>query len=116
MALHLNLYHEIARQKRAKRRDPLKLSLFAVGLVAAGFAAYYLMELSAMSGISRELVRKQAEYQSMEPQANAAKAMEEELSGALRLSETFVQRIEGRFYWAPVLQQITSSFHARCRS
>jgi hypothetical protein len=106
MALHLNLYHETARMRQAQRRDPLKLSLFALAAIAAGFAGYYTMQLNAMSNLSAELARKRAEYDAVEPQAKAAREREEELSSIIKLSDTLVRRIEDRFYWAPVLEQI----------
>ncbi|HEX8312116.1 MAG TPA: hypothetical protein VF614_12410 [Chthoniobacteraceae bacterium] len=106
MALHLNLYHETSRLRQAKRRDPLKLSLFALAAVAAGLASYYAMQLNTMSNLSSELARKKAEFEAVEPQAKAARNREEELSSTIKLSDTLVRRIEDRFYWAPVLEQI----------
>jgi hypothetical protein len=69
MALHLNLYHETARARQAKRRDPLKLSLYALAAIGAALAGYYFLQLSAMSDLSRELARKKAEYDAIEPEA-----------------------------------------------
>ena len=106
MALHLNLYHETARLRQAKRRDPLKLSLFAMAAIAVGLAGYYVMQLNTMSNLSSELTRKKAEYDAIEPQAKAARQREEELSSTIKLSKQLVRRIEDRFYWAPVLEQI----------
>jgi Tfp pilus assembly protein PilN len=106
MALHLNLYHETARARQAKRRDPLKLSLYALAAIGAALAGYYFLQLSAMSDLSRELARKKAEYDAIEPEAKKAREREEELASTIKLSSTLVSRIEERFYWAPVLEQI----------
>jgi hypothetical protein len=106
MALKLNLYHEVAAQKRAKKRDPLKISLFVLAAITAGFAAYYFVELGNMSGIERELARKKAEFDAVEPAAKAAEKRQAELAEVLKLSELLVNRIENRFYWAPVLEQL----------
>ena len=107
MSLRLNLYHEIERQKLAERRDPLKLSMFGLGISAFLFAAYYIWQLGAAGSVSRELARKKAAFASLQPQASAAQKREEELSKTLKTSELLVKRIEGRFYWAPLLEQLT---------
>ena len=97
MALHLNLYHEIQKQKRAKSRDPLKLSVFGLTGIAVLFAGYYFWQLGAMSSMSRELTRKKAEFDAVEPQAKAAKKRQDEITLTLKKSELFLKRIEGRF-------------------
>ena len=107
MALRLNLFHEIARQKQAQRRDPLKLSIYGLSAVAALFAGYYVWQLGLASSVSREYARTKTEFDTLEPQARAAKKREEELATTLTTSQTLVRRIEGRFYWGPVLEQIT---------
>jgi hypothetical protein len=106
MALHLNLFHEIERQKLAERRDPLKLSMFVLAAIGALCAAYYAWELGRYGSVSRELGRKKAEFEAIDPKAKAAKKQEEELAGVLKVSDALVKRIEGRFYWAPVIQEL----------
>ena len=71
MALRLNLYHEIERQKQAQRRDPLKLSMFALGIMAVLFAGYYVWQLGVSGSVSRDLSRKRAEFKALEPQASS---------------------------------------------
>jgi len=105
MALRLNLYHEIERQKFAERRDPLKLSMFGLAVIAVFFAGYYVWQLGSAGVVARELSRKTAEFNSLDPQSKAAKKREEELSRTLKTSELLIKRIEGRFYWAPLLEQ-----------
>lgn len=107
MALHLNLFHEIEKQKALQRRDPLKLSMYGMGLVAAGLAGYYVLQLTSAGAASSELSRIEAEYNKLKPRAEQATRRKEELSVAIKTSETFVKRIEGRFYWATVLQHLT---------
>ena len=108
MALRLNLYHEIARQKQAERRDPLKLSMLGLAVIALLFAGYYVWQLGAFGILSRELNRKKAEFAGLEPQAKAAQQREEELAKTLKASELLVKRIEGRLYWAPLLEQLAT--------
>jgi Tfp pilus assembly protein PilN len=107
MALHLNLFHEIEKQKALKRRDPLKLSMYGIGLVGAGMAGYYFLQLASASAASSELSRVEMEYNKLKPQAEKATKRKEELGVAIKTSDTFVKRIEGRFYWATVLQHLT---------
>jgi Tfp pilus assembly protein PilN len=108
MALRLNLYHEIERQKQAERRDPLKLSMLGLAVIAVLFALYYVWQLGSVGILSRELSRKKAEFAALEPKAKAAQQREEELSKTLKASELLVKRIEGRLYWAPILEQLTT--------
>ena len=107
MALHINLNYERERAKLVRKRDPLKLSLFCLGLIAACFASYYFVQLAKLSGAGQDLSRKKAEFDSVDPQAKIAKKAEDDLAETMRTSETLVQRIEGRFYWAPLLEELT---------
>ena len=109
MALRLNLNHEILQAERARKRDPLKLSLWGLSVIAACFAAYYFFQLAKMGVISQEYAHKKGEFDAIQPKALAAKSREDELSETMRASDTLVQRIEGRFYWAPMMEQLVSA-------
>ena len=103
MALHLNLYHEIEGGRRQNRRDPLKLSMIGLAVVAAGFAGYYLWEQGVEHVLSSDLNTQQA-TRAISPSAEqAALKKEVELQAGIKLSETLVKRVEGRFYWASLL-------------
>ena len=106
MALHLNLYHEIQKQKIQSRRDPLKLGMVALGVVALCLAGYYFARLREASMVMSRLDQMEAQWEKMEPQMKAAKARETDLSVSIKTSDALVQRIEGRFYWAPLLGQL----------
>jgi hypothetical protein len=106
MALKLNLYHEVEKARAQRRRDPLKISLIVLSVVVIGFAAMYFVEMGRLAGISRELVRKKAEFDSIEPLAKKAREVEKALQQNFQVSDRLVKRIEGRFYWAPLLEQI----------
>lgn len=109
MALHLNLYHEVQKARKLKRRDPLKISMYGLAALAAGFASYYFVELGRMHGIAAELNKVQAEYNSLEPKAKTAKKREDEIALEVRKSELMERRIEDRFYWAPMLEEIAKT-------
>ena len=106
MGLRLNLYHEVLKEKALKRRDPLKISIYALSAIAAMCAAWYCYELVKMHTINDEYLAKKAEFDKTEPQAKAAKKKEDELSAQAAGSTQIVKRIEGRFYWAPLLAQL----------
>src|SRR4051794_12739897 len=98
MPLHLNLYHEIENTRAASRRDPLKISLYVLGGIAACFAAWYLWELASLKGLQHDLAKKKAEFAAVDPKAKAAKKQEEELTRTFKTSEKLIAKVEGRFY------------------
>jgi hypothetical protein len=106
MALKLNLYHEVDQARAQRRRDPLKISLIVLSVVVTAFAVLYFVEIGKLAVINRELVRKKAQFDEIEPQAKKAREVEKALQQNLQLSDRLVKRIEGRFYWAPLLEQI----------
>lgn len=106
MALHINLYHEIQKQRQLQRRDPLKLSLFGLGAIAVLFAGFYGIQLGRTHGINSELAKAKAAFDKIEPEAKAAKKRGEEASAGLELNSLLAKRIEDRFHWAPMLEQL----------
>lgn len=106
MALHLNLYHEVFKARALKRRDPLKLSMYGLSAVVACFAGYYVLELWKLHALNSELGGVKAEFAKLEPMAKAAKKREEDLQAQMKSGNLLVKRVEGRFYWAPLLEQI----------
>ena len=109
MAFRLNLNHEILQAERLRKRDPLKLSMIGLGVIAAGFACYYFFQLARMGVISQEYAQKKAEFDAVQPKAAAAKIREDELAITMRAGENMLQRIEGRFYWAPMIEQLVNA-------
>ena len=106
MALHLNLYHEIQKQRQLERRDPLKLSLFGLGAIVVLFATFYGVQLGRTHGINMELSKAKAEFDKVEPEAKTSRKREEEINAQIQLNEMLAKRIENRFYWAPMLEQL----------
>ncbi len=106
MGLHLNLYHEVNKAKAIKRRDPLKLSLYGLAAVIAGFAGYYVLELVQYHHISSQLMTVKGEFTKLEPLAKAAKKREIEINAEMKSGDLLVKKVEDRFYWAPLLEQI----------
>jgi len=108
MSLRLNLYHEIHQARSARKRDPLKISLYVLGGVVAGFAALYAVELGRYASVANDLSRKQAQFAKLEPEAAVAKKREESFQETQKINTKLVKGIEERFYWAPVLQQVAT--------
>lgn len=106
MSLHLNLYHEVIKAKALKRRDPLKLTMYALSAVVAGFAGYYVVQAVQLHSLNSELAAVKAEFDKLDPAAKAAKTREDELSAKLKSGNLLVKKVESRFYWAPLLEQI----------
>jgi hypothetical protein len=106
MALRLNLYHEVVKAKALKRRDPLKISIYVLSGIAALCTCWYILQVIKMSSLASELETVKGEFKRLEPTAKAAKKREDELAGQAKLSAQLEKRMEGRFYWAPVLAQI----------
>jgi Tfp pilus assembly protein PilN len=106
MPLRLNLYHEVQKQAALKRRDPLKLSLYGLGAIAACMAGYYFLQFGKSHGLNSELNRLKAEHAKLDPESKTAAKREEELTAKIKVNELMERRIEGRFYWAPLLEQL----------
>lgn len=106
MALHLNLYHEVQKQKALQRRDPLKIAMAGLGVVAVGFAGYYVLQLNTQRTLSNELRQLQAEYAELKPKAEAAQKRIDEIEVTMKQGEALVNRMEKRFYWAPILENL----------
>jgi len=105
MALRLNLYHEVHKAKALKRRDPLKISIYALSTIAALCACAYFIELVQMHSVNDTYTKAKAEFDKLEPQAKAARKKEEDLTNQAKNSELVGRRIEERFYWAPLLAE-----------
>lgn len=109
MALHINLYHEVQQQQRARQRDPLKLGILAMALIALAFAGYYVFRIGSVHEVTMRLAAAEEDWRKLEPKAKQAKTRENELNEAIRTSENLVKRVEERFYWAPVLAHIMAN-------
>lgn len=106
MPLHLNLYHEVASQKAASARDPLKIAMYILGAIVAVFALIYFWEYGKSSSLEHELSGRRAEFDKLDPHAREAEKREKDLKKTFETSDKLVAGIEGRFYWAPVLETV----------
>jgi hypothetical protein len=105
MALHIDLYHEIRAQQLARKRDPLKIAMLVAIVMAIGLIAWYGFRLQQVSRVRSRAGRIENDWKQISDQQEKAKAREAELSSLIKTVDTLTQRIEGRFYWAPVIGQ-----------
>lgn len=106
MPLTLNLLHEEQKQLQARQRDPLKLGLLGVVGIALLFMGYYAYRLIGSNSLGGRLRDRQAEWARQEPLSRAALTQESELNLTLGAAAAVTKRIEGRFYWAPLLDTL----------
>ena len=109
MALYLNLYHEVQKQKALQRRDPMKFAVAGLAAVALLLAGYYLLQLNSLRTLTNELKSLEADYAKMGPKAEAAKKRSAEAEVTVKVGDMLVKRMEGRFYWAPVLADLVKA-------
>lgn len=106
MPLHVNLYHEVQQQELARQRDPLRLGMLIGLIIATGFAANYFVVLERAHSIGVRFTDIQGEWAAIEPKAKDAKARAEKLDDEITASNAVMKRVDSRFYWAPVLDEI----------
>lgn len=106
MALRLNLYHEVLKARALKRRDPLKISIYVLSAIVAMCAGWYAYQMLKSNALNDQLKQLKTEFSKVEPMAKEARKREEELNQQGKASEQLAKRIEGRFYWAPILAQL----------
>lgn len=108
MPLRLNLYHELQLQKKQKAYDPLKISVLVMVVAACIMAVYYFSILRVTMAAKDLLQSSSDEYKKLEVEEKAAKEKEVELITQKTNSEILEKRMEGRFYWPQLLEDIAS--------
>jgi hypothetical protein len=94
------------RARAQRRRDPFKLSMIGLAVIMAGFVGWYFWSVGKAAILTRALDSQRAEFASKGPLGTAAVAEEVELKKKLGNSDRFIKRIEGRFYWSPLIQEV----------
>ncbi len=109
MPLTINLLHEEQFLLKQRKRDPLKLGLYALASVAALFVMFYGWRLISSKSLESQLKSRQAEWAKQEPASTAAAAQEKELAAQVAAADVVSKRVENRFYWAPLLETLLKS-------
>ena len=108
MALHLNLYHEIHRQAERERRDPVKLAGLAALLFAMLLVFWYFYRLSVVSRVEAKRQQVRSDWSHLEPEKKAAVENEVRLLAQQKSNQALFERLNERFYWAPLLDEIAT--------
>jgi hypothetical protein len=107
MAIHLNLLHEEIQEQRQRQRDPLKIGMMIVGAIGALLFLYYMWNVYQMLEINGRLSVVQHDWAKVEPKVSAAQRRSAELTGIINTTKILDGIIEGRFYWAPLLEKVS---------
>jgi hypothetical protein len=105
MALHLNLYHEIAQERVERRRDPLKLGVYGLILIGVCLAGYYLFRLNSVRLVRGDLKLLKADWEELSKREKVAMEREKELIAKREVVENLKTSIDTRFLWASFLQK-----------
>jgi hypothetical protein len=106
MPLQLNLLHEEILQQRQRKRDPLKLSIYAgIGIGALLVLNYLWTGYRVLEGKSH-LNWVQSEWSKIEPKVTAAQKRADELNGIISTTKALDTYIDRRFYWAHMLEKV----------
>ena len=108
MALHLNFYHEIHREEKQRARDPRKLAKLAGVVLVVIMVGYYFYRSSSVSGVQQELNRLRGEWAQLNPKAKQAEVDAGRFQAEARKNAALVEAVEGRFYWAPLLERVSA--------
>ena len=109
MAIRLNLYYEVQKTKKQRQYDPLKIAMICLGVIILGLAGYYFMQLGEATAVRDAYRAHKAESVKLAPLAIAAKEREIAVSKKVEMAKQLAKKVEDRFYWGPVLEQLISS-------
>ena len=107
MALHLNLLHEEILEQRQRQRDPLKIGMLVLCTLGALMVAYYLWNAYKVLAIRNQLAQAQHDWAKVEPKVTGAQKRSAELNGIISTTKVLDGMIDGRFYWAPLLEKLS---------
>jgi hypothetical protein len=107
MALHLNLLHEEIAEQRQRQRDPLKLGMLALSFIGVLMAVFYMWKAYQILDVKRQLGNVQREWAKVEPGVTAAQKRSAELNTIMSTTKVLDTFVDGRFYWAPLLQSLS---------
>lgn len=107
MALHLNLLHEQISEQRQRQRDPLKIGMLVLGGLAGLMMLFYLFKAYQTLEVKNRLGAVQHDWSKVEPRVTAAQKRAAELNGIISTTKVLDSMIEGRFFWAPLMQNLS---------
>lgn len=109
MAVHINLLREEQQIQTERKRDPLKLGLLGVLLIALVMLGYYLVQAAKLSGITRQVHQLEATWNAKKPDFEKAQARQAELSSLIAKADALRGIMNARFLWAAFLADLTNT-------
>jgi Tfp pilus assembly protein PilN len=109
MGLQLNLLHEEILEQRQRQRDPLKIGMLVLAGCGAILFLYYAWNAYRTIEIKTRLSHINADWKKIEPEVTKAQKRSEELTNVINTTRVLDDDIDGRFFWAPLLEKL-----ARC--
>ncbi len=107
MALQLNLLHEQIAEQRQRQRDPLKIGMMALATIGAFMLIFYVFKAYQTLQIKNHLTQVQHDWAKVEPKVTAAQTRSKELTATIGTTKVLDTIVEGRFFWAPLLQKLS---------
>lgn len=112
MPLRINLFYEHQKQEQARQRDPTKLGALGAVILVLLLVCYYGYRQSAVSMAVNKASRLRADWAKTEPELKAAATREQDLLAQQKVNQALIERIQGRFYWAPFLERFGTAVPA----
>lgn len=109
MALELNFLHEQLHLQKRRNRDPFKLALLSLLSLAIALVLFYFYRADHARRIRAQHAGLQEEYRRLAPLQAEALKQQQLLELAQKTSEKVITKIDGRFLWAPLLEQIVQT-------
>ncbi len=112
MLLDINLLHEEQTAMLERKRDPLKLGMLAVLLVATLLVIFYFSVSDKANRAKRELDAANSELTKLKPLVEEASIKEQELKKQLDAMELLRRGTQERLFVAPILELVLKSARA----
>ena len=109
MAINLDLYHEIRSAQKVAKRDPLKLGVYALIVLAILMGIYYTWRLADAHSKQQAFATVQTTWAKVSKQQTAAAARETECEETIKNATIFQDRTDHRFLWAPLLSVVAQT-------
>lgn len=112
MTIHINLLREAQAREIERQRDPFKLAMLGLLLVAIGLVGYYLFRSGEVRSLKAERARLESEWQRKEPLMEEAEARQAEIRAVIAEADALRSLARDRFFWSAFLASLTNQVPA----
>lgn len=109
MAIHINLLHEQKTQQKQAERDPLKLGMLGMLVVAMLLGGYYTWKKAELSTVQSALEEARIEFDKLKPVIAKYEQDKAGYEAKVAVQTEIVKRIDERFFWAPAFEVVAKS-------